>query len=567
VTLRQQIIQDHIEKTADILKIDGDLAFLRFTHSLITGISIHLFDLDDLVEGGQDKQIDVITIDEAVDRADVYILQTKYTDSFSSNALIQLRNGLNWLFGKARKDVMTLKNVAFRDKIFEYRALQSNLGPSNLRILVGFVTNGLMSELSAEFIQECQTIIDEYDNDTFEEFKFGAYGADELINLLKIQQRQTRRIDAEIRMRYDANNPSLIKYYAQDLKGLVCTVPAQEIARLVNADAEGSIFDLNLRRFLGTRGAVNRDIFSTCVTSQSSYEFWFLNNGITVVCDHIDPVTDPDNPIIKLKNMQIVNGCQTATALALAQQEGKLAPDVRVLMRIYETEDSDLVGKIVLTTNNQNKISSRDLRANDAAQIDMENGFKIYDYYYERKVRQFDDYGVDTSRIMPNELVAQSYLAVVLKNPADARARKYKVWGDLYSRIFAGDRVEPYIIATLICRYVSQWLRKSGKTKSETEVIRSIAKRGGFHLGRIVAHFARDADNWERTPDEMSKEITELENNPESLESSCAKAFGILEQLILTNEYYSQDIDRALKSYTLDQEIDKTLYAMNKKSA
>jgi hypothetical protein len=566
VTLRQQIIQDHVEKVADILKVNEDLSFLRFAHSLITGISMHLFDLDDLVEGSQDKQIDVITIDDSGERADVYILQTKHTDSFSSNALIKLRNGLNWLFGKSRKDVMTLKNMAFRDRIFEYRALQSNLGPSNLRILVGFVTNGLTSDLSDEFIQERQTIIDEYDNDTFEEFKFGTYGADELVNLLKVQQRQTRRIDAEIRMRYDANNPSLIKYYAQDLKGLVCTVPAQEIARLVNADTEGSIFDLNLRRFLGTRGAINRDILSTCVSSQSSYEFWFLNNGITVVCDHIDLITDPDNPIIKLKNMQIVNGCQTATALALAQKEGKLAPDVRVLMRICETEDLDLVGKIVLTTNNQNKISSRDLRANDEAQIDMENGFKIYKYYYERKVRQFDDYGVDASRILPNELVAQSYLAVVLKNPADGRARKYKVWGDLYNKIFSGDRVEPYIIATLICRYVSEWLRESGKTKSEDEFIRSIARRGTFHLSRIVAYLSIDGDNWKRTPDEMGQEIHQLEEKSALLSSSCTKAFDILNQLILSNEYYSQDVDRALKSYTLDQEIDKKLYTMNKKS-
>ena len=31
----------------------------------------------------------------------------------------------------------------------------------------------------------------------------------------------------------DANNPSLIKYYSEDLKGLVCSVPASEIACVV----------------------------------------------------------------------------------------------------------------------------------------------------------------------------------------------------------------------------------------------------------------------------------------------------------------------------------------------
>jgi hypothetical protein len=138
-----------------------------------------------------------------------------------------------------------------------------------------------------------------------------------------------------------------------------------EIAKLVNDHPDGSIFDLNIRRFLGTLGGVNRDIFSTCSNVESSYEFWFLNNGITIVCDQFDPVTDLDNPHVKLKNLQIVNGCQTATTLALAQREGRLSQDVRVLTRIYETSDPTLVSRIVLTTNNQNQIKSRDLRAND----------------------------------------------------------------------------------------------------------------------------------------------------------------------------------------------------------
>ncbi|MFX0203939.1 MAG: AIPR family protein [Candidatus Hodarchaeota archaeon] len=532
MNLRQQIIQDHIDKTINLLSVDKDIAFLRFSHSLITGISVHSFDLDDFVDGGQDKQIDIITIDEAGDRADVYILQVKNTDSFSSNALIQMRNGLNWIFNKTRKDVLALKNVEFKDKILEYRALQSNLGPSNIRILVGFITNGISSNISDEFIQERQTIIDEYDNDTFEEFEFVTYGADELVTLLKTQQRQTRRIDAEIRMKYDANNPSLIKYYAQDLKGLVCSVPAQEIARLVNADTVGAIFDLNLRRFLGIRGTINKDILATCKSAQSSYEFWFLNNGITVVCDEMDPVTDPDNPIIKLKNMQIVNGCQTATALALAQKDNKLASDVRVLLRIYETDDPDLIGKIVLTTNNQNKIGGRDLRANDDAQLDMETGFKIYNYFYERKSRQFDEEDIDTSRIIPNDLVAQSYLSIVLKNPADGRARKYKLWGDLYSKIFSGDRVEPYIIASLLSRSVVKWLRSSGLNRSEDELIRSTAKRGSFHLARIVSFLWRNGDYWKNEKEYLANEIAEIEKGTEVIEPLCKDAFDILKNLI-----------------------------------
>src|SRR5690606_7092599 len=127
----------------------------------------------------------------------------------------------------------------------------------------------------------------------------------------------------------------------------------------------------------------------TCSDEDTSYLFWFLNNGVTVVCDKVDPVTDPDNPHLKIENLQIVNGCQTSSSLAIAEQEGILQEDTTVILKVFETSDLDLVDKVVLTTNNQNKITNRNLRANDKIQRDLERAFEIYSYFYERKPRQF----------------------------------------------------------------------------------------------------------------------------------------------------------------------------------
>ena len=255
------------------------------------------------------------------------------------------------------------------------------------------------------------------------------------------------------------------------------------------------IFDLNIRRFLGSRGGVNSDILRTCSHIDSSYEFWFLNNGITLVCDRLDAVTDPENPHIKLRNMQIVNGCQTATTLALAQRDGSLT-DVRVMVRIYETTDSDLVDKIVLTTNSQNQISSRDLRAKNPVQVDIEKACRMYNFFYERKARQFEKAGVDVGRILPNELVGQWYLAVVEKNPADARGRKYKVWGEHYGRIFGTGRVGPYIIAFLIGHRVNEWLRDAGDNVLSGRRTPDAGEAGYIPIGRIVAFLWRGHDEW-----------------------------------------------------------------------
>jgi hypothetical protein len=564
MNLRQQIIHDQVEKLSQSLAITGDQAFVRFAHSLIVGQSIHAFNSDDFVDGGQDKQIDTITIDQDGDEATVYILQIKNTNSFSSNALIQMHNGLNWIFNKSRSDINTLPNRALKDKILEYRSIQSAIGPSNIYVIAAFVTNGSTSTLSDEFRQEQKTIIDQYDNSTFAKFQFQVWGADELVNQLNIVDRRSRRVDADIRIRYDANNPSLIKYFAENLKGLVCTATASEIAQIINSDPSGSVFDSNIRQFLGTRGAVNTDIHATCSQLDSSYLFWFLNNGITIVCDQFDAVTDPDNPHIKIKNMQIVNGCQTATTLALAQKEGKLAQDVRVLLRVYETGDNDLVSKIVLTTNNQNKISSRNLRANDLIQLDMERGFSMHSYFYERKPRQYDNQSnIDATKIIPNELVAQAYLGIILKRPSDASRRKYKVWSELYNDIFGGKVIELYLLAILIHGRTAQWLRSSGYKDDPDDIRRKVAKNGIFHVARVVSNLWRSGDNWKIDSQVLQLQLNQLEKNPSILDSYLEKALAIVVSVISSHQYHLNDLDNALKSYMLDEDLSRYLHSWN----
>jgi hypothetical protein len=335
---------------------------------------------------------------------------------------------------------------------------------------------------------------------------------------------------------------------------------------VVNRDKDDAIFDSNIRRFLGSRGAVNADIKQTCTDLSASFQFWFLNNGITIVCDNFDAVPDPDNPHVKIKNMQIVNGCQTAKTLALSAQEGKLAKDSRVLLRIYETTDSELVDKIVLTTNNQNKITSRDLRANDPKQIDMQKGFARYEYFYERKLRQYDNMpDIDIKRIMVNETVARSYLSIVLKVPSDASRRKYKVWGELYDKIFHGKYgVESYILATKIYLVTSELLKAVDYSNSSDDIRRKLANNGSFHIARIISFLWRKHDMWgNELTTKMKDDIKTLEKSPQCLDKFLEKALRILGSII-EEKYSSIDVVNALKLASLDNDIDNHLYSKTK---
>lgn len=556
MSLKSQIISNQIEELASNQGIDDDKAFLKYVHSLVMGSGPASFDDEDIVDGGQDKQIDAISIEEGEERADVFITQATVSDGFSSNKLIQMANGLKWVFQASKKDLQKISNQALKDKIAQFRLLQSELGPANLNIHVSFAALAETESLSDEFQQEYKHIVAEYGTDVFESFEMNILGVDEISNLAKARDRRTRSVDAELKMRYDANVSSLISYRSQGLKGMVCTIPATELAKLVNEHPDGSIFDLNIRQYLGGRGVVNRSIQETA-SGDESHEFWFLNNGVTIVCDKFDAVTDPDDPKVILKNLQIVNGCQTASTIAAVAKDGALRQDTFVIVRVYETNDVTLVNKIVLSTNNQNQITSRNLRANDTLQVNMEAAFKIHDYYYERKPRQFGP-KVSADKIYTNEEVGQAFLALVLKSPSDARSRKYKIWAEMNDRVFGGASVEQYIFASLAIRQLAVWLKASKHHSSKGNSERTLAKRGLYHVGRVAAFKILDGDDWSNTS-KLTAKIIDLESNPSRYDKLFSEAYDLVAGVIARSEYKG-DVERAIKSSSTDKRVEKALY-------
>ena len=93
MTLRQQLVADRVANLVASIAIPEDQAFERFVHSLVTGQSVHSLDPADWVDGAQDKQIDLISIEEDDTEAEIFIISAKLTDGFSSNAIILMRNG------------------------------------------------------------------------------------------------------------------------------------------------------------------------------------------------------------------------------------------------------------------------------------------------------------------------------------------------------------------------------------------------------------------------------------------------------------------------------------------
>jgi len=501
IAIRQTWVEEQTERYAKELGESEDDAFLYFVASLILRCSPDDIESEDIVDGQQDKQIDFIHIetDEDKSEAEITIIQSKNARGFSSNIVIQIRNGLEWIFERPRAQLEKLQNASFKDKIAELRALRTEYGASNLTVRVLHVCNGDTDEISDEYKEEALTLEQKFGSLGFAHFSFAQLGAHQLVELLNEGDRNRRSIDLKMAVLYDVNRASMMEFSQGDTKSLVCTVDGAVLAKAAQAEPRDSIFDLNVRPFYRTKGKVNRDILDTC-KGEDAVRFWFLNNGVTMVCDSFDFTRDPDNPVLTIKNAQIVNGCQTTVTLRSALEEGSLDSKVRVLLRVYATDNPRLVEKITLTTNNQNKVTDRDLRANDPVQRDIEKiMLEKYDYYYERKNKQHIGIrGPKKRKVVPSPKAAQAYLAIVCAKPANARGYLGAIWSEFYDEIFQNASVADLLLTFHILQYCRQQAKEAKHVEGLSE--RDLACRvyGVFHIARAIGSKLLN-DKWGRS--------------------------------------------------------------------
>jgi len=498
IKIRQTWIEEEVEALSSEMEIIEDEAFMLLSGSILLNCPADEIIAEDIVDGGQDKQIDFIHVEDDQEKghAEITIVQCKNSNGFSSNIAIQIRNGLDWIFEVPKKEVENIANNGFKQKILEIRELRRTYGPANIDVSVFHITNGDKSQLSDEYLGEAQILKQKYESLGFGAFRFDQLGAHELVELLNYGIKSNRTVDVDIPVVYDVNRPSLMQFAQGDTKSIVCTVTGEALAIAASQEPRDAIFDLNVRPYYGSGGKVNKEIWNTCTDDQSS-RFWFLNNGVTMVCDSFDFNSDPDSPQVKIKNAQIVNGCQTTVTIREAYEKNQLRNDTKILLRIYATDNPNLVERITLTTNNQNKITDRDLRANDPVQRDIEHiMLDKFDHYYERKNKQYRHLrGYEKKKIVYSPKAAQAYLAIVRFKPANARGYLNAIWSDFYSEIFENASVVDLLVAYKLYQYCQVKALNGKRQESITSLERDCRIYGAFHIARTMAYLLVE-DKW-----------------------------------------------------------------------
>jgi hypothetical protein len=175
---------------------------------------------------------------------------------------------------------------------------------------------------------------------------------------------------------------------ATGVSSWIFSVNGLEIGQLVDQFGV-KLFARNIRGYLGETG-INKEIRKTLERDPAS--FWYLNNGITVICDEAVLESAAGRDRLTLRNPQIINGQQTSYALSSVP---KGAHKARVTVRVISISQNGkaddwatyeaMVSRIVEATNSQNRIKAADLRANDRIQVSLERDLHQLGYHYQRK--------------------------------------------------------------------------------------------------------------------------------------------------------------------------------------
>lgn len=276
---------------------------------------------------------------------------------------------------------------------------------------------------------------------------------------------------------------------------------------------EEDLFDDNVRIFLSKSNITNKKIIETA--RHNPREFFFYNNGVTIICDSCK-IMGGSPSSIKLLNYQVVNGGQTIHAIyEAARADYNCLYDVEILCRIFAGTDEDKRSKIARYTNTQTPVTERDLSSLDYIQKLLSEEFALLGLYYERKANQYKN-KVSRKLRYDSWRTGQLLLAFKLGKPNIARSSKKEVFSDSY--------VNEIFDETVNAKEIIQLYKLETFLKTDVGQYRQYCKNAWLyllHFYRLVFEKYIGVIHKEKIPNVLDSDFDNIKAN--SFEDRCKK--------------------------------------------
>lgn len=444
------------DKLKDELKLrDSQIIPVSFVYLCVQKI-LGLDDedtFDTLTEGGGDKGIDAIYISTLSEtQFEVVLFQGKYdnnleaTKNFPENSIKLLFDAIRNIFNPTSNTIFG--NNRLKLKIEEIRSMIKDGFIPNIRVIA--CNNGQKWTVETE--------------KEINEANFGSQVSWEYFNhdsLFELMQKQE-----PVNINIHSKGHSIIEdiNYCRVCIGKISLFEIYELMEIYGE----KLLEKNIRRYLGlNKNRVNEEIKDTILSKTPEY-FYFLNNGITMICDKLEynGLQTADN-IIPAKNVQIINGGQTCmtiykTLKNFISEDSKiqLMKNVMVLFRLYQLPSNstdDFIAKITYATNSQNPVDLRDLKANDEVQKQLEININHLGFKY---IRKRTDVTANKENNITISTASIAILSVILQKPQQAKFYSRDHFGKLYNEIFNPNINGSQVIISVLLYRIAENHRK-----------------------------------------------------------------------------------------------------------
>jgi hypothetical protein len=322
-----------------------------------------------VVDDFNDKGIDAIHYHTPTET--LYLLQTKLKESeqFKQEDALPFCEGIRLLL----KQDFTGFNRNVRNRKAE---IESALDAcSHIKLVVPYTGDGVSKTAS----DALQALLDDEDLDEERLVKQVEYytPAEITRDLLAEQAYQPVNTDIALQKHAKVENPRTTYYGVARLADLV----------QLHQTHGKALYERNIRYFLGSgKSEVNKAIQTTLHDAPA--DFFYLNNGVTAVCDLIEPkATKNGAKKFKVRGLSIINGAQTVASAAefVRQHPGKSIDDAKVMLTLIKAPADGSFGKrVTKARNHQNPVQTANFASLDENQerLRQEIAHLGFNYHY-----------------------------------------------------------------------------------------------------------------------------------------------------------------------------------------
>ena len=394
---------------------------------------------------------------------EMIIIQSKKTTSFGEDAVMKWKtiSGNLLDLSKTTTDFTARYNADILEAFTTFRDTYTRLITSRVKLKFRFYYATLASELHPNVIQQSEELKDTikglFPNAVVEVTFVDSDTLFEMYNAVIENRVNLKFADIPI-------SPNQKNYVALvDLKSYFNFIVNDE------GDVRKSFFDSNVRDYQG-KNNVNSSISETLHRAYDN-DFWWLNNGVTVLASEATLV---NNRELQIVNPEIVNGLQTSMEIYNYFSENREALESEkrsILLRIIVPDNEESRDQIIFATNNQTNIPKATLRVTDPIHLQIEMYFKSRGLFYDRRKNYYKNQGHKPAEIVGVSFLAQCLITIFLKKPDYARARPStllndeKTYNELYEK---NNDLEVFYRVALLGKKIQKNVR-SGSDYSSAE--------------------------------------------------------------------------------------------------